>query len=608
MCVMLMLFFTLKTSIFRYFFSARHFEVLDFKEIFKEFRGLPPEIRPKTLSNLELVNDEKLVINTKGYPSVVLDLSVTKPNFQNFHRKDHSSTQLISFYSLEFLSNLLKLYEETGNALLLKLSKRFIEFWKMNRIIFGLEPFCWYDHTTAMRMFNSFLSIGVLVKIYQDSEKISGHLKVLYTEYYACSRFLLKSYNYDYISNHGLIVDYYLLLICYLDKQDKILSNHSLKKVAIHRSVHRVDYFISEDGVILEPATSYWFMILNLLEKINALLPENERNADLNFLKKLQAAKSFISKISINGQFIRLGDSSGGHDFQVNGDLHHDLGEGYSYFLSDAGLFYVNGVRDKQTVFQFMFNIQNTPPFVHRHQDALSISIFHEGIFWIDAPGYFSPDMKKFGVNVRNSENQSSVISLTSGYSNNCRVESLCRKRNKVIILASCILDSGSKLFREINFDPSNNAISIIDQSEDSGILQSNFLLAPKVKVDNISGHIYRLSLGKKYLNVELEAEKIEIQEAGISFYRNRMEETKKIVATGKEIVTKITWSNNVSSKLLDISSGNYPYKGRAVNQSQRLTFFSKSLKRFHKKRLFQLMIVSAFIYLIFTLFILQLP
>jgi len=548
----LSVFFWVKTGVFFYFSRTESLPYSqDTSEVLARFDALDSDVRPPSYAKIRLDNNS-YIAEIEGYPEVSFDENSDFSKQLALFRGS-SSSQRISYNGLELARLFFEIQRSKDSQHAGKIAVEILLHWFSNRLSYSLDPNAWSVTVVSCRRLNCILSFAYLKELSLGTAELYEKIR---TEIKACDQHLAKNYTYDWSTNHGLIDDYNLLLGDYLlDAGDHRRANY--KEV---RSLARIGYFLSSDGVVLEPATSYWFMIKGFLQRILKLHQMMNLPIEEPVRLRFEALDRWLAFGCVDGLYSRIGDTSGANNFIPPDKYKYDC-DGVYLSRKDTGLCYLNEVTGRKAVSQLFLNAQYCPPLTHAHQDALAVNLISEGTVWINSPGYFSPSMKDFGVNIRAVENQSTVWCPSIGYKPNCTVEPISSSE-KGGFNAAIKLSADCTMTRKIEFDAVTGQASIHDQSSNNAALQSSFLFDSKVKATLSDGICTVTNEENKNLVLLCKADKVELQAASISYKRNEMVETTKLVLTGPSNLLHFEFADP-QTKITSIPSNTYPYNLR---------------------------------------------
>jgi len=446
--------------------------------------------------------------------------------------------EMLAMYGLQYAACCLKQYVETSDKRWLNKFDRAIEIAE-SEACRGLKNtfFPWTEHAAALRMVSSRYCLYILSQS-QKKEKSDGQMDARYARvlkiHITAARLCIQPLLYDFITNHGLITDNSLLQCALSWPENYDLTNKVLNVVS-QRAEKAAVYFISADGVPLEPATSYWYLIRRLLNDIkNGLQSKNINNSEL-FLSRLTALDSFLATTNMGGMVQRFGDSSGGNKINLpfNAPLRQD---GATLRIYDTSIILMNIVQGGQVVMQFMVNAQDIFPRVHAQEDSGALALYARENFWINSPGsYTAMNLSKRKVYTHYT-NQSRVWSNLN-HRNGCKVLSVKTKDDNFVIT----LAIGNRIERSILISRKGVNIKIIDATKDKSDLTVGLLLSPGCEVKTESTGFVLLQNGKE-LPVATDTSIIQSQ-GYISYRRNEVIETKSLRRSAPRVETQICLS-----------------------------------------------------------------
>lgn len=449
--------------------------------------------------------------------------------------RSHNIPEMLAMYGLQYAAWCLRRYTETSDSRWLGKFDRALEVAE-SEAYRGLKNtfFPWTEHAVALRMVSSryclYIIARSLEKSRSDSQMDSRYERVLKI-HLSAARLCIQPLLYDFITNHGLITDSSLLQCALTWPEDHALTKKVLKVVS-QRAEKAVVYFVSADGVPLEPATSYWYLIRRLLNDIkNALEIKNIRLSDI-FLLRLRALDSFLATTNMNGLVQRFGDSACGHQIDLPFTT-PPRQEGATLTIYTTGIILMNVVQAGKVVMQFMVNAQDIFPRVHAQEDSGALALYARGNFWINSPGsYTAMNLAKRKVYTHYS-NQSTVWH-NSRPQNSCKVQSVKTEQDSFIITLSI----GVNIERCITIFRKGVSIQITDRTNDRSNLTVGLLLSPGCAV-RIEDEGFTLLHDGKELPV-MSRTAITESKGYISYRRNEVVETKYLRRSASTVDTKI--------------------------------------------------------------------
>ena len=386
------------------------------------------------------------------------------------------------YFSFEIQRQILLLYAANPDSLPKDVLDRILEsVMDIKGILSSKNAYEWYDHCVTNRsvFLRDFMIFMAKKNDFLNYQKI-------YKIHYKHIKFNLSKTNYDYLTNHGIISDTYGLLALRGFTSEKYIS---IASKFYARSVDRIDHYISDDGVPLESSSTYWFLIYKLYKKIlNIGSKYFDFEPDASVKLKLKKTEVFFDIINLNGKFLRIGQSSGGHDYPLQAYEPKRLDHKNEIIVHqfDTGLVLVNAYNSEGKVsLQLLVNTQKIYPKVHGHEDSGVICLYYNGQVYLDTPGSFKFKEHTKGINVKpkSYKNQSVVYTSNSGYLNQVKdVEVNCEEDQ--VEISYCIYKKSLYIDRKIVLDVKKSKLSIQDRNNQKRQpFTSQFLLAKKGKL-----------------------------------------------------------------------------------------------------------------------------
>jgi hypothetical protein len=400
-------------------------------------------------------------------------------------------------------------------------------------------------------------------------------------------RYLASNRCYDANTNHGLIVD--SCLISAAESLPEGAERRAWIERAMSRSLGRIDHFISDDGVPLEGSCSYWRLIYDLLCQIRTVAVRVRWPVPSNAEVKLDKTRNFLIDTNIQGRVHRLGDTSGDHTYAPPGGR-PPTADAYYLHVLDSGLVYFNGIRDGLVVTQFMFNVQDNPPYVHRHKDTLSFNLFHQGVFWIESPGSYSVGYDSKVMAVKGHFNQSIAFDPLAGCHETSRVTRCEWDAQSFTVTAATPSEGSSMIERTIRFNLGTEELVIDDRHCSGGSVVSQYLMDPKVavRVDKTVGAMLERDSARLML---FTSTPIEVADGWISYARNQLEKTAILRCVGTRNEVRIPIGASIKRLCVYRTPHQYPYSKRRPT----VTGWEHRLAtRLHVRRLKQLALLLA--------------
>lgn len=438
--------------------------------------------------------------------------------------------EMLAMFGLQHASWCLRLHAESGDPRWLAKFDMALDVAENEaRAMAGATLFAWTEHAAALRLVCSRYCMRQIALLPSSSLASDAHrqryIKTL-SIHLAAARICSNPFLYDYVTNHGLITDN-ALLQCALTWPDSYLRTHDVIEQVKNRSVHAARYFVSPDGVPMEPATSYWYLIRRLLNDIKEALRQKKVSLPKILLTRLDALDAFLAETNMDGAVQRFGDSSGGNSITLP-FVRKPRSDGVTVRLYDTGLLLMNCVEKGKVTAQMMVNGQDIRPRVHAQQDAGSMVLYVNGTFWINSPGSFTAMNHGKRMQYTSCENQSTVFH-TLGYNPSCEVVSVTESADEIVALFRI----GGRIERKVRIAHDGIRIKVTDRALDGGVLTTTLLLAPTCTVAAADGGFVLRDSGKELLISTRSA--LSIRDAYISYRRNEVLGTKSVGLSGIE-------------------------------------------------------------------------
>lgn len=414
------------------------------------------------------------------------------------------------YFSFEIQRQIILIYESDSNAIPQNVLDNVLQsIVNINGILFSNNAFEWYDHCVTNR--SVFLRD---LMIFMAKRNDFRNYQKIYKIHYKHIDFILSKTNYDYLTNHGIISDTYGLLALRGFQSKKYLA---MASKFYNRSIDRIDHYISDDGIPLESSSTYWFLIYKLYKKIlNIGSQYFDFEPDASVKLKLKKTEDFFDIINLNGKFLRIGQSSGGHEYpiQVYEPKKLDHKNEVIVHQFDTGLILVNTYDSEGKVkLQLLVNTQKIHPKVHGHEDNGAICLYYKDQIYIDTPGSFKFKGHTEGikVNPKSYKNQSTTYTSNSGYLDHvCDVKVNCKEDQVEINYR--IYNESHSIYRNIVLDVKKTRLTIQDRNNKEGQpFTSQYLLAKKGKLEDSNYKLNEINfkfsslptVEKGYLTVE---------------------------------------------------------------------------------------------------------
>ncbi len=532
------------------------------------------------LSTAEII-DDCLEVRVGGYEPVRFVIGKSQNFCKAFTR---GPTSELSYHGFEMQRHFIAKFDETGDSRLVDDFWRAWNEWDGRRLTKAFGSLPWYDHCVAHRIVIARYATFVLLK--RDCLSLDQY-RILLEFTFRQGRYLASNRCYDANTNHGLIVD--ACLISAAESLPDGTERNTWMERALSRSLGRIDHFVSDDGVPLEGSCSYWRLIYDLLCQIRTVAVRAGCRVPSNAEAKLLMARDLLIDTNIQGRIHRLGDTSGDHTCAPPGER-SPTADGYYLHVLDSGLVYFNGIREGVVLTQFMFNVQDNPPYVHRHEDTLSFNLFHDDVFWIESPGSYSVGYGAKVMAVKGRDNQSIVFDPISGYRETSRVTRCDWDARSFAVTAVTPREGPPLIERTIRFNLDTEELVIDDRHCSGGSVISQYLLDPRaaVRLDKAIGAT--LERQAKRLTLFTSAP-IEIVEGWISYARNQLEKTAMLRVLGIRTEVRIPIAVGLRKLSVYRTPHQYPYAKRRTTVT---AWEHRLATRLHVRRLQQLALLLA--------------
>ncbi|MEI6283475.1 MAG: hypothetical protein WCP40_00040 [Opitutae bacterium] len=494
--------------------------------------GLPEPILEATFEGCKIKQQsDRFHFEVNG--SKPIELTLANPS--SHWLRSHNVPEMLAMYGLQYAACCLKQFAETSDKRWLNKFDRALEIAELEARR-GLKNtfFPWTEHASALRMTSSRYCLYTLSQCIEkdgSNDHMDDRYRRVLKIHLTASQLSMQPLLYDYITNHGLITDSALLQCAITWPGDYPLTKKVLKTVS-QRAEKAAVYFVSADGVPLEPATSYWYLIRRLLNDIKSGLQLKNIKPSEVFLSRLRALDSFLTNTNMDGAVQRFGDSACGHEINLP-FIAPTRQDETRLWVYDTGLILMNVVQGGRVVMQFMVNAQDISPRVHAQSDSGALALYARGIFWINSPGsYTAMNLAKRKVYTHYT-NQSGVWSNLD-HRNGCRVLSVKTENDNFVIT----LAIGTSIERSILISRKGVNIQIIDSTKDKSDLTVGLLLPPSCLIKN-EGNRFTLMLNGKELPVVSDTSIVE-SKGYISYRRNEVIETKSLRRSAPTVHTQI--------------------------------------------------------------------
>lgn len=512
----------------------RHCSVEEWRHVDAEGRPeLPEAVQQAVFEGCSMRSSgDQFVFQVMGSPAVPISLD------------DHSShwavarsvPEMLAMYGLQYAACCLRKYAESRDERWLdKFDKALDRAESGARRCLWSTFFPWTEHAVALRMTSSRYCMRMIVRM-TDTNSGRAENRLRYERilriHLSALKICKQPWLYDYVTNHGLITDSALIQCAPTWPESYPLANSVMAQVRA-RTESATQYFVSPDGVPLEPATSYWYLIRRLLNDIKQGLDRAGMPLSDMALSRLTALDKFLAETNMDGSVQRFGDSSGGHCIEMP-FVPPPRPDGATLRVYDTGLVLLNVVMQGRVVAQLMVNGQDIRPRVHAQQDAGALAFYAREKFWFNSPGSFTAMPQAKRQSYVCSENQSTVVQA-SGYDSRCELVSVEETASEYIV----VLRIAHRFTRRLVIARMGFRLKAEDTVADGSVLTSAILLAPTCLVLVRESGLMLQDTGKE-LAIETKSS-VALAPGHISYHRNDVLETKSLRLSGRTVWFSIT-------------------------------------------------------------------
>ncbi len=300
---------------------------------------------------------------------------------------------------------------------------------------------------------------------------------------------------FNYRTNHGLMQIKSILI--FLNSVAKTDDNEKYFSIISERIRGLIDYYLAEDGSVLEAASGYHIFIYKTLSDIYLLLNKLKKDNDLTKILKnrLDKTKKYFKIISLKNGFRQgLGDS-------YNGYLVDSLTDNKSYifnFINNiAGIKSYNDTTGNN-FFNLLFVSLYNSPNVHKLPEDLSVYInMNNYPLFINTGPYNYDHSDKFRKYFLSSKSQNGFHFLDIPKTDSSEVNLI---NDKTLVFQGTNYYKNFKLNRSISFD--KNTIIINDSSNNYNKSVSRFLLNKEIEIISYNKKQIKLLLGSMPIEI----------------------------------------------------------------------------------------------------------
>jgi len=470
----------------------------------------------------------KYYLNEKGIENVKISDLITY--LIKNKTKLHPSAK-ITIYAFAYGQELLNEIVLTDNSQLLNTFVEIINYiiQDVNKCTILPDKMKYNDHVISERV--EFL---LLFLSYLKTKEIDGMiLHNIENQIAKDVYFLLDDKRFTWKTNHGLMQLRALTTVAAMLPNSEI--GVKCKEIVEQRIKYLLDFFIANDGAILESASGYWLYIYEQLKLISEAGVLNKKTNE-NIREKLIKGRRFLNQLVIDNGFLQgLGDSY--NKFNLEG---FDRFSGKSMVSSFGnGLVSLRYNADSKTN-QILFVSLDTPPNVHKLPEDLAIYIYSGEPFFINTGtyAYDNSDGRKY---VKSEISQSTVTfgaNETPIYSNIKELRSF-RSSSKIQIKGEKKYKKNRYITRTINFNQITGELTISDVSNPKDSIISSYNVHPDVSIMDIKEDSFILEGENNSLQCSYIGE-LNVDRSWVSKRHFSRETIKKINLIGKNPTLRI--------------------------------------------------------------------
>ncbi len=380
--------------------SSRSFPNEHTMQILKQIK-ISGNISQSTLTNIERISEDLMRgdINLGSFPRHKIKMPFDEQAV--FTHNSHWQLQYAGFIIPKVFLNA---YIETNRSEFLMAALNFMLGWdKFEQEIWSPESFVWNDHAVASRS-EILANFWYYYKSHPDFDLETG--KKLLKMAVRQADFLAREINYTFKTNHGTMQNIAILKL--IKFFPEIAEIQDLKEIAVNNLITQYNFFINDEGVILEHSSEYhsfglrliWtsFELFKLLDvDIPADITEKYTRG-ISFLKALRRTDGILPKFGdTNETFDSVGKTiltreyeqskkniSEKSFFQPERNVTFKPASGYAIWWSGLDTW---PEQDKLT--QTAITWSYFPFMGHKHADELSFNLWKAGQEWWTSVGYW---------------------------------------------------------------------------------------------------------------------------------------------------------------------------------------------------------------------------
>jgi hypothetical protein len=310
----------------------------------------------------------------------------------------------LDLHSFSIPSLLGRAYEVSGNAIYIRAAAEYIGDWaRFESSLLAPRGYFFNDHATAARS----IVVAEIWRQYRNSDAYEQETAADVVRYVQKLMGMLADDRlYEYRSNHGIMQN---LSILHLSIAFPLLqpSRHNWQ-VGKNRLLSQLEYYINEEGVILEHSPGYHHNGLRRLAAAWRYLGLNGDPVPQDFVVRYQKALEFqnalyrpdrtlppvgdtgdytyspIRTASFNDDFVATGIHAPPQAAAAPEPVAAAPGAGWA-ILWDGLEHWPDSAKLAQTAVHW----GNFPTKAHKHADELGVSIWSKGVQWVRGVGYW---------------------------------------------------------------------------------------------------------------------------------------------------------------------------------------------------------------------------
>lgn len=288
-----------------------------------------------------------------------------------------------SFYAPDVL---LDAYEETGRPRYLRSAAEIIRaFADYERTQLRPRGFLWNDHAITART-------EVLIRFWrlyrQSPEYRIEEARAAIWLLARCEAFLADARHFTYRTNHGVMQS--IALLQAVTAVPSIPGSAERIKVAFERLKQQFEFYVSDEGVVLEHSAGYQSLGIELLHAAIVLATMNEQEVPTAWNDKHRKAETFLSLIvRPDGTLPAFGDTDGSARVSTTGAPTALLDRTQATWFPVSGYAAFRQRSDATAVSHSLVVWSYRRDHGHKHADEMSLMIWARGQSWVTNTGYW---------------------------------------------------------------------------------------------------------------------------------------------------------------------------------------------------------------------------